>query len=321
MGDYAMLSLVPDSVATARRDADDVRIAQDVCDGRLSSIELDYSRRGRDRHCLVALPPLPAEVADIRSPIWLRMSAQYEAADDGTMDPRRPFTLFVTWFAGGVAISEERHRFHAGAAEAALCLRLEGDPEADCYQVTFYSDRSYGGALTIGDPHIVADGHVFRFAAGRHAVTRIDRRKRWSQRGRRVSCRAFFGEHFADMPVGWSLDEVHPAALAMAEWFLYAKIEAAFFGEDVAAPVLPAVGGRPAGDRTLLSFSLGTDSTAAAALLPPDTQAYYCKRAYEAYLLPSGAEVSLPPHRIYAAGLARMPSLVIVPNTFEAIGL
>jgi hypothetical protein len=66
--------------------------------------------------------------------------------------------------------------------------------------LTFYADRSYGGVLTIGDPRVVADGHVFRFAPGRHVVTRIDRRKRWSQEGRRVSCRSFFGEHFAGAP-------------------------------------------------------------------------------------------------------------------------
>jgi hypothetical protein len=109
-----MLSLVPESVATARRAADDVRITQDKHDGRLSSIELDYRRRGRDRHCLVALPPLPAEVAEIRSPIWLRMSAQYAEADSSSVDARKPVTLFVTWFAEGEAISEECHRFHAG---------------------------------------------------------------------------------------------------------------------------------------------------------------------------------------------------------------
>jgi hypothetical protein len=75
------------------------------------------------------------------------------------------------------------------------------------------------------------------------------------------------------------------------------------------------------GPNTLLSYSVGTDSTAALALLPDDTIRYYCRRPYQEYFTRSGASVPLPDPTPWEARLERVPNLIIVPNTFEQVQL
>ena len=130
-----------------------------------------------------------------------------------------------------------------------------------------------------------------------------------------------FGEHWAEMPSGWRLDEVHPAALAAADWILFSRADRLAYGVDVKAPDPDDAERRYIGSSTLLSFSLGTDSTAAMTLLPEDTLRYYCRRPYTSYLTKVGAAVPLPDPAPWELRLERLDNLIVVPNTFETIGI
>lgn len=279
--------------------------------GRLIRAVVDLGKRNGEYHSLISFPALPLEF-DGDAKRWLRMEATYR---NGSAEDQTAFLIFLTAYRDQVAINEERPRFFAGPETLTINLPLDVNPAANEYQVTIYADRTLTGRLTIGRPRIVAGMTEYAIGAGTHLNRKIDLAKHWRQEGNRVICSSYLGEHWADMPDGWQLDSVHPAALEAAEWLIYARIEERYFGIKRRAPA-PTVE-RPAGDVDLLSFSLGTDSTAAMTVMPDEVIKFYCKRPYNSYFLANGARASVPDHGLYENSLAKVPNLIEVPNTFE----
>jgi len=151
----------------------------------------------------------------------------------------------------------------------------------------------------------------------------------WSQRGRRLNLECAVGEFWAEMPEGWRLDDCHPAALSVAEFLLFHNVDAAMAKGDCLAidriwrlDRMWEIEPRPAGRsrRTLLCYSGGADSTAALALLPPETVPIHCRRPYDSYPL-RGRRIRLAPFGPIGRCLDRVGGVVQVPNTFERIGL
>lgn len=308
------LNTTPDVMAVRPDDA--VRIAAERGAGGLERVVLDLSDRSADVHCLVALPGLPnvfAEDSAVR--IW--MTVRY----DDESGVRVPFVLYVATYLDGRPTGETPIKFFAGATAAPVVLDMPSLSGADRYQLILYADRRYAGRLTVSDLRLVAGTTQYRIGENDHVVDDLDMKRRWRQDGTRLLCTSAYGDHWAEMPAGWRLDEVHPAALAAAEWMLYSGVDRLAFGVITPPPEPSAHARRHPGPRTLLSFSLGTDSTAAMAILPDDTIRYYCRRPYTSYLTRAGAEIALPDPHPWEKRLDRVSNLIVVPNTFEQIQL
>ena len=289
---------------------DGVRVLLDGTPDGLGRISIDLSQRSAETHCLVSLPAHPNDFGASR----VRLSM--EAAYIGGIGPTS-FVVYVVGFANGRQASQQAIRFVADEERAGILLDVEPLGNADAYQLVIYADRLQRGTLQLGNVHLIAGAHRFHLARGRHRITAVDLERRWFQDGDRVLCASPFGEHWARMPDQWRLDAVHPAALAAADWILYAPLLDLAFGATVPPP-LPASGvRRPPGRHTLLSFSAGTDSTAALTLLPDQSFRYYCERAFDGYRLGSGARITLPDPRPWDERLQRVDNLTVVPNTFE----
>ncbi len=299
------------------RGGDGVRIEAPRTDGRIDHVELDLSDRSDATHCLVAMPAMPNPFADANAPVRLWARARYE----DPADARLPFVLYVASYRGDTWIGEVPIRYFAGPDECSLVLDLEIAQEADHYQFVLYADRRYRGRLRLRDIRLTAGTTEYRIGPGDHVLDRVSLERTWRQDGRRVICSSTYGEHWAEMPRGWRLDDVHPAALAAAEWILYNGVDRIAFGVTTPAPDPPDSARRVIGPSTLLSYSLGTDSTAAMALLPDDTLRFYCRRPYTNYLTRSGAAVQLPDPSPWEARLERVDNLIVIPNTFEQIQL
>jgi hypothetical protein len=138
----------------------------------------------------------------------------------------------------------------------------------------------------------------------------------WAQEGTRLTCRCAYGDYFAEMPESWELARIHPSALAVCEWFLFDRIDAAIDGRAPSPP--PTLPARPRGKRVALSYSGGLDSTAALAVIhAADPIPIYLERGYRSYRL-RGSEIPLrdpgPEHELAAARGA-----LIIPNNLETI--
>lgn len=299
------------------RAGDAVRIEASRSDGPIDYVELDLSERAGDTHCLVAMPALPNPFPGTATPVRLWGRASYE--DDA--NARLPFVLYIASYRGDASIGEVPIRYFAGPDECSLVLDAQIAPDADRYQLVLYVDRRYRGRLRLRDLRLIAGTTEYRIGPGEHVVSQVSLERRWRQDGRRLICSSTYGDHWAEMPRGWRLDEVHPAALAAAEWILYNGVDRIAFGVTTPAPDPPDSARRIVGTNTLLSYSLGTDSTAAMALLPDEAIRYYCRRPYTSYLTRSGAAVQLPDPSPWEKRLERIDNLVVVSNTFEQIQL
>ena len=295
----------------AVRPDDRVGIATETGEMGISSLVLDLAARDDAVHCLVSLPAIPTPET---APIMLWMRASYDGEDG-----RPPFTTFIAGFdAEGREIGLERVRWFAGPEAVRIALPLPVPEGATRIQLVIYADRRYHGRLRMDGVRLTA-GDLQIPIGGAGEPGPIDISRRWDQDGSRVVCTSFFGEHWAEMPAGWRLADVHPAALAAADWILYAPLLKQAFGIVERAPDPDDQYRRFIGSRTLLSYSLGTDSTAALTLLPKGTVSYYAQRPYRSYVTSIGAEIALPDARPWEERLRAIPDLIVVPNTFEQI--
>jgi hypothetical protein len=298
--------------------ADDaVRIDASVGPRGIEVVHLDLAGRSGESHCLVALPALPNVFAEQDGAVRIWATARYEDEDRG----RVPFVLYVAGFRKGKPVGEVPIKYFAGPEDAHLVLDADIPRGADRYQLVLYADRRYRGSLSLRDIRLVTGTLEHRIGPTEHVTAEISLERAWRQEGRRLVCTSPYGEHWAEMPAGWRLDEVHPAALAAAEWILYSGVDRLAFGVTTPAPDLDDRARRYVGSNTLLSYSLGTDSTAAMALLPEETIRYYCQRPYASYLTRTGASVALPDPTPWEQRLGRVSNLIVVPNTFESIQL
>lgn len=301
--------------AVSLRPGDAVRIEVSRVSGAIDGVELDLARRTDDTHCQVALPAMPNVFTDSDQGTRIWATARYESAESA----RVPFSLYVASYRGDRSVGEVPIRYFAGPDETSLVLDAPIAAEADWYQLVVYADRRYRGRLRIRDLHIVAGPNEYRIGPETHLVREAPLARQWRQEGRRLFCTSTYGEHWADMPPGWRLDRVHPAALAATEWILFNGVDRIAFGVNAGAPQPSEAEQRNSGNTTLLSFSLGTDSTAAMALLPEGTIRYYCQRPYTRYLTRSGAAIELPDPAPWEERLRRLDDVIVVPNTFELI--
>ena len=297
----------------ALRPNDGVRITARRSSRGIDRLIINLAGREDTTHCQVALPSLPHDFRGTGATVRLWMTAAYR---DGT-DDRRPFVVYVAGYRDGKHIGEERYRYFAGREAVPITIAVDVPADADRYQLVFYADRRYRGVLELDDIRLTAGLTEYGIGAGEHLVRDVDLERHWDQDGNRVVCTSPFGRHWAEMPAGWRLDDVHPAALAAADWILYSNLEKVAFGISTPAPDPDDPERRSSGSRTLLSYSLGTDSTAALTLLPDDTVRYYCQRAYRGYHLGSGARVDLPDPTPWDARVGRLSNTIIVRNTFE----
>lgn len=98
----------------------------------------------------------------------------------------------------------------------------------------------------------------------------------FSQDGHRLWYRYPQGYVFWDMPAGFDLSSTHPSLLSLAaETLLYP------WESSTRAPFSSS---RAMGERASLSFSAGTDSTAAALVMPDDTLLGYHRRSFDSML-------------------------------------
>jgi hypothetical protein len=297
------------------RSGDGVAIRSDPGPMGLERVELDLSQRQSATHCLVLLPASPNDLAPGSAARRLRMTAAYRDERGG----REPFHAYLISYRAGEAIAEDRTRFFAGSEAAPLVLDLSVDPAAEHAQLMVYADRTYRGVLELTGIRLAA-GLVERgIGQGEDLRRHITLDRRWRQEGERVICASPFGEHWADMPPGWRLDDVHPAALRAADWLIFSGATRVAFGVKERPPAPEADARRSPGTSTLLSYSLGTDSTAAMTLLPDDTIRYDCRRPYGHYFTRQGSPVPLPDPAPWHRRLERVANLISIPNTFELV--
>ena len=303
------------------RPNDSVRIETAQGDLGIERVTLGLAVRDHETHCLVALPAIPPiRAAAAATTMWLRMRATYVGEQPGSLTP---FYVFIVGYAQGVQVTEDRLRFFAGedAALIVLPLPMPTDADADHVQLMLYADRRLDGTLSLESIRII-NGPVECGIGQEDAESRpINLARSWRQDGSRVVCTSYFGEHWAQMPPGWRIDDVHPAALAAADWLLYGKVDTLAFGVVTAAPDPDDDERRHIGSNVLLSFSLGTESTAALSLLPDGVQGYYCMRPYRSYTTPAGSRIELPDQTLWADRLATLDRVIVVPNTFESLQL
>lgn len=98
----------------------------------------------------------------------------------------------------------------------------------------------------------------------------------FSQEGSRLWFRYPQGYVYLDMPEGFELSATHPSLLGLAAETLLYPWES--------TTRAPFVASRPMGERASLSFSAGTDSTAAALVMPGDTLLGYHQRSFDSML-------------------------------------
>ena len=159
------------------------------------------------------------------------------------------------------------------------------------------------GTLQIRGIRLTSGGRVHHASAEQSTSEPSTSRGRGARRARRRDLPIrYTGSTGRRCRAGWRLDEVHPAALAAADWILYS-------GVDKLGLRRRRAGTRPRrrssvaiiGARTLLSFSLGTDSTAAMTLLPDDTSAITASGPYASYLTRLGARSTFRTRRLGGA--------------------
>ena len=275
-------------------------------------LTIDLSDRGDETHCHVALPSLPNDLnATDPSPVRLWMTAAYR---DGA-GARVPFIVYVASYEGTASLGDVPYRFFAGAEVTNIVLPIVIPEEADRYELVFYADRRYRGSLELADIRLTRGSTEYGIGEGEHLVRDVGLERAWRQEGRRAICTSPYGEHWAEMPPGWRLDETHPAALAAADWIIYSPLDRLAFGVVTPAPDPDDGSRRFIGPNTLLSYSLGTDSTAALTLLPESTIRYYCKRSFDDYFLSSGARVELPDPSPWDSRIDQLPNQGSQPLT------
>jgi hypothetical protein len=311
------LAINPTAEVVPLRPQDDVRVSARGGAGGIEQLELDLSARDGETHCLVALPAVPNEIPGASAGVRVWMTAAYRDVTQA----RLPFVLYMASYRDGKPVGEIPLRYLAGPEETSLVLDTMIPAEADSYQLVVYADRRYRGTLRFRNIRLVSGTSEYRIGAGEHHVNEISLKRQWRQEGNRVICASVYGEHWAQMPAGWRLDEVHPAALAAAEWILYAGADRLAFGTSEPQPDPEDGRRRFIGPNTLLAYRLDPDTTAAMALLPDDTIRYYGRRPYRRYFTSTGTPVELPNAQPWEQRLDRLDNLIIIPNTFEQIQL
>ena len=309
------------------------RAGQDdvVLEAGSDSIAVDGTRSARVTHTVVRFPRFDVRPFDLHARRTMRIDFGVEATG-GTLEAAgtrsSPYTMFVRQFdsAGGpIEADLDRVRFMAGPDSRRVVLPVVLEPSTATVELALYQARDQPERVRLFRRRVVLGRTAYRQEGARlvSSATVTDPGQ-WTQDGPRVVYRSYWGQSWAEMPPGWALERVHPNCLMAAEYLLTHNVNRHFLTQDEGArrfydpPFGPA---RPKGDAILLSFSAGQDSTAAAAVLPADVTKVYCRRAYDGSYAANGAHVTLRKFDAEARALESFSPLVIVPNTFELIGI
>lgn len=211
--------------------------------------------------------------------------------------------------------------FITGPERRRITLNFSIPEQVRYLQVVLYCPAAFMGEVTIEGLRFVHDAKVGTLAGREIEWEEFDFSRRWSQVGNRLLLNCYYGEFWADMPEGWRIETVHPAAWMIVEELLFGKMEFELFGRPRLNANKLEGPGRPHGKRPLLSFSAGTDSTAALALMPWHTAKFHTRRAYEYYFAPMGKLIPCPNFEAVDRSIARMKNVYVVNYTFEQIPL
>lgn len=211
--------------------------------------------------------------------------------------------------------------FITGPERRRITLNFNIPPRVCYLQVVLYCPAAFVDEVTVEDLRFVHDAKVGRLVGRNIAWEDFDFSRRWSQKGNRLFLNCYYGEFWADMPVGWRMEAVHPAAWTIVEELLFGKMEFELFGRPRLNANKLEGATRPQGKRPLLSFSAGTDSTAALALMPWHTAKFHTRRAYEYYFAPIGKLIPCPNFEAVDRSIATMKNVCVVNYTFEQIPL
>lgn len=211
-------------------------------------------------------------------------------------------------------------RTFSGSEERKATFRLPIVEGAESIQISFYVPNAFCGETRFKKFHIICDQEVGTLSGARIAWAPIDFSKTWHQKGRKVFVKSFYGTHWAEMPKGWRLKKVHPAALKIAESYLFNNMECTTFGLLRDNPWdFDFSKSRKPGNSLLLSFSAGADSTAALALLPKDTIKFLSKRGNDHIYLFNGKRYIYPKKSALDSCIDSYDDVVIVEQTFDEI--
>ncbi|MCV0352778.1 MAG: DUF6395 domain-containing protein [Nitratireductor sp.] len=150
----------------------------------------------------------------------------------------------------------------------------------------------------------------------------IDFSRHWFQQGSRVYVDSMYGSHWAEMPEGWRIEDVHPSVWPILEEFIFGRMENLLFGRQRlhVRELKPEIA-RPRGRQLLLAFSGGADCTAALELLPEGCIKFNSWRDGETYVKGNGSVVGHGDRRFQRRSLESYGDVLFVPQTLDEIPL
>jgi hypothetical protein len=232
------------------------------------------------------------------------------------------FAVFIINEAGGI---DKKVQINVDTTNTRIVFDLVVPISSGRLKMGFYQDRTQAVSFEVKNIGLICNSGIYKLtnAAWRQLSSRIERQ--WKQSGRKCILKTTCGDFYAKMPTGWKLSDIPQESLQVAEHFLLSPIEANLFNVDpyevlAEHPNSSEVFNRQIGDRDLLAFSVGTDSTAACLLLPDETIRFFCKRDYNSYKKSTGHVVALQDFTPLQRALDQTVS-VVVPNNFELIGI
>ena len=222
----------------------------------------------------------------------------------------------------------------AGQDEKDICLLLDVPENAEIITIYSYTAKNNNYSWELNDIEILTQNEHYKVIdVGEDLVanmccSKLDLSKRWRQEGDRIIVNWLNRDFYVDLPSGFSLENFPDKLLQVVEEILFGKLELLVFDKP------RELGHKKYADfagfgldksfktkKILLSFSAGEDSTAALAILPDETQPYFCYRPYSSYTNARGALCTLTPDINEMKSLDRISNVMKIASTFEKIGL
>lgn len=300
------------------KDADAQTLSYRIhCSGLDFNIGLENTTRMH--HSLYEIRSIDISKFDATKPVFLSFDVQLVESLEN--NDSSPCLIMLKYQKNGEVLDQQRIKYFIGAGKRKVVQRMSLVAMANNPSLVLYFDKALRGKIEIRDFRFVNGLHYYWPSSFGTRSSPINTFKRWRQSGQKIFLSSYLGEFYVKIPEGFDLTAVPEETIKVINHYLFGKIEEHYFDLKTDFRALSSLAPTQQGNTTLLSFSMGEDSTAALSLLPDDTVSFYCKRDYESYYLCNGAKVAINKSSAVEENMGQIPNLYKIENNLEKIGL
>lgn len=187
-------------------------------------------------------------------------------------------------------------------------------------RVSVLPTRPFAGDINLTNVRLINRARETAVIGGVTNWKDMDLSRHWYQTGSRLHVRSVYGDHWIEMPDGWSMEGMHPATWRIVEEYIFGRMENMLFGiERLDVQELNPSEARPRGASLLLAFSGGAGCTAAMEVLPPETIKYHSWRDDSPFHLANGKSYAHPSRKFLRRNLEAYGDVLFVPQTLDLV--